>query len=286
MRVIPTLLLLVGSVACAADALALNEYGIEGMGRVSTRADEAGASVSADGRWIVFASNRGGGAGGWDLWQARLEDKRWSQPQPLSLNSAADERAPFFSADGRWLYFASSRAGGQGGLDMYRVAVNGGRFGRPEPLTAANSTADDSSPGVDTHGQLLFASNRGGSWGLWRSDAATGARPQPLPGPLDRAGNSLSVLVLGERGDLVLARDAGDGRTRLHHGYCQAGQWQDGGPLPLSFNDGNGLTQAAGVDHSAPAELLLAGSARAPRAGGLDIYRTRAPLGRGDGSCR
>ena len=286
MRVIPTLLALISSVACAPGALALNEYGIEGMGRISTKADEAGASVSTDGRRIVFASNREGGAGGWDLWQAALVDKRWSEPSALPFNSRGDEHSPWLSADGRWLYFAAQRRGGAGGSDLYRVALNGNGFGAVQALAQANSQADDTSPSLDEHGRLLFASNRSGRWQLWQADAEGQGTPQPLPGPLNRVDGNQQVLALGGRGDLVLGRRDGQGNWRLHHGYCQTGQWHDGGPLPLSFNDGNGQTQAAGRDHNAPAELLLAGSARAPRAGGLDIYRTRAPLARGDGSCR
>ena len=48
--------------------MALNEYGIEGMGVVSTRADEGRATISADGQRIVFARR---GEAGWRLWQAR-----------------------------------------------------------------------------------------------------------------------------------------------------------------------------------------------------------------------
>ena len=46
----------------------LSEFGIEGMGVVSTPHSEVRASVSPDGRRIVWGStDRAGGAGGWDL---------------------------------------------------------------------------------------------------------------------------------------------------------------------------------------------------------------------------
>src|SRR6478736_4539544 len=66
----------------------LAEFGIEGMGVVSTPATEVRATVSPDGQRIVWGStDRAGGAGGWDLWQARLDGKRWLDPQPLPINS-------------------------------------------------------------------------------------------------------------------------------------------------------------------------------------------------------
>ena len=276
MRAIPSLLALLASVACVPCALALNEYGIEGMGRISTKANEAGASVSADAQRIVFASDRDGG---WRLWQASLADKRWSEPQALDLAAGRAQRDPFLSADGRWLYFAAE---GGHGWDLYRAPADAPA--QVQALNAANSHADERSPSLDDAGRLLFASNRDGSWQLWQAQA-DGSGAQPVSGPANAAGDIHAVLALGQRGDAVVTRIQADGQTRLQHVWCTAGQWQAGDPLPLSFNDGQGQTQAAGRDHSLPAELLLAGSAASPRAGGLDIYRTRAPHSRGDGSC-
>lgn len=276
MRVIPTLLALLASVACAPVALALNEYGIEGMGRVSTKANEASAGVSADGLRIVFASDRDGR---WLLWQAQLQDKRWGEPQPLPVEAGSAQRDPFLSADGRWLYFAAQ---GRHGWDLYRAPADAPT--QAQVLAAANSRGDERSPSLDEAGRLLFASNRNGHWQLWQAQA-DGSTARAVDGPLNAAGDIQGVLALGDRGDAVVSRVQADGQSRLHHAWCSAGQWQDGGPLPLSFNDGRGQTQAPGRDHSMPAELLLAGSADSPRAGGLDIYRTRAPHSRGDGSC-
>ena len=276
MRVIPTLLAVMVSVACSPCALALNEYGIEGMGRISTKANEAGASVSTDGQRIVFASDRDGN---WRLWQARLEEKRWGQPQALAMAAGRDQRDPFLSADGRWLYFAAL---GRHGWDLYRAPADAPA--QAQALDMANSRGDERSPSLDDAGRLLFASNRNGHWQLWQA-AADGSGAQPVSGPANTSGDIHAALALGQRGDAVVTRVQADGQTRLQHVWCAAGQWQQDEPLPLSFNDGQGQTQAAGRDHSMPAELLLAGSAASPRAGGLDIYRTRAPHRRGDGSC-
>jgi hypothetical protein len=54
--------------------------------------------------------------------------KAWSQPIPLtSINSTEGEIgtcSPSLSFDTRFLYFASDRPGGKGGLDLYVVAVS------------------------------------------------------------------------------------------------------------------------------------------------------------------
>jgi hypothetical protein len=52
----------------------------------------------------------------------------WGQPKPLTLlrhpQSKRGEASPSLSPDGRYLYFASDRPGGKGGLDLYYVSVS------------------------------------------------------------------------------------------------------------------------------------------------------------------
>ena len=85
-----TLLALAASLLFVPSASGLAEFGIEGMGVVSTPANEARATLSPDGQRIVWASDRAGGAGGWDLWQAQLVGGRWQQATSLPLNTAQD----------------------------------------------------------------------------------------------------------------------------------------------------------------------------------------------------
>ncbi|GAE56817.1 hypothetical protein XPR_3452 [Xanthomonas arboricola pv. pruni MAFF 301420] len=143
-----TLLALAASLLCVPAASGLAEFGIEGMGVVSTPANEARATLSPDGQRIVWASDRAGGSGGWDLWQARLSGGRWQNAEVLPINTAQDETSPLFSADGRWLLFASTRPGGAGGADLYRAPVDAqGRIGAVQSLGAAiNSRGDERSP--------------------------------------------------------------------------------------------------------------------------------------------
>ena len=64
-------------------------------------------TVSPDGEWVAFASDRGG-EGNLDIWMQRL-----SGGEPLQLTrDAADDREPTFSADGSRIAFRSEREGG------------------------------------------------------------------------------------------------------------------------------------------------------------------------------
>lgn len=273
-------------------ASALSEFGIEGMGVVSTRTDEIRATLSADGQRIIWASNREGGAGGWDLWQATLQDKRWMDPQPLALNSTADDVDPFLSADGRWLYFASNRKGGQGGFDLYRAAVAAdGSLGQPQSLgPAVNGRQDERSPALADDGQLLFSSNRdggSGGWDLWHAIAAGDgfAAPTAMAG-INSAADELDASWLGGGRGLVFARTNAGGGTQLWLSQCRQGTWSEATVLGLSFNSADGDTRGAVLDANKPGELVVSGKARSPRAGGMDLYRMKAPVLDGDDSCR
>jgi len=118
-----------------------------------------GATLSPDGRWLVFAAGeRGLNA---ELWRAEVHGAGFGPPEPLGeLNSPADELAPCFGADALW--FASDRPGGQGGLDLLRAPYADGVFGQPERLAPGlNSPADESDPACEPDSEgLVFASNR------------------------------------------------------------------------------------------------------------------------------
>ncbi len=282
-------------VLASANARALSEFGIEGMGVVSTPADEQRASISPDGERIVWGSTgRAGGAGGADLWQATLRDGRWQDPRPLPMNSAGDDIDPMFSADGGWLYFASDRAGGHGGDDLYRATVLAdGGFGPAENLGAAvNGRGNERAPTPSRDGRhLLFASDGpGGAGGLdlfvARRDGEAFATPVPAPG-INSAADEAAAAWLGDGAAIVFARsdDIADKPVILLVAQCDGEGYVAAAPLALSFNRADARTLGPVLDWNNPGELLISGSAKAPRAGRLDIYRMRVPAITGSPGC-
>lgn len=274
----------------------LSEFGIEGMGVVSTKASEIRGSVSPDGQHIVWGStDREGGAGGWDLWRARLKDGRWQDAKPVSVNSEANDFDPLFSADGQWLYFFSNRPGGQGGDDLYRAAVRGdGSFGPAENLgRGVNTRGDEWAPTPSRDGtRLLFASDgHGGAGGhdllVARWDGKAFVQPAPVAGVNSKA-DEFDAAWLGDDGrTLVFARsqDPATKPVRLFVAHCDGTRYDDVAPLKLSFNTDEGTTLGPAVDWNKPGELLVSGTARAPRAGKLDVYRMKAPAAEGKAGC-
>ncbi|MFL5549115.1 MAG: hypothetical protein ACJ77Q_01350, partial [Gemmatimonadaceae bacterium] len=80
-----------------------------------------------DGRELFFSSNRSGtgitNLGGFDIWTStrRSANERWSAPINVgaALNTAVNDMQPSLSSDGRTIVFASNRADGSGGLDLW-----------------------------------------------------------------------------------------------------------------------------------------------------------------------
>ena len=192
---------------------------------LSSGANEFGCRVSPDGLELYFNSDRTGSSDLWMAARATLHEE-FGEPRRIDepLSSAAVESAPCLSADGRDLYFASTRPG-VGGFDLYVTHRNekGEPFGEPRPL-ALNTAADESSPTISSDGLLLyFLSNRGGSlggydiWLAWRSsdDEEFGAvEPlgQPISSPQDEWAPFLSLdgstlfFGRGDPADLWMAR--------------------------------------------------------------------------------
>jgi hypothetical protein len=74
--------------------------------------NDAGVSLTSDGKLVLFASDRSGGVGGMDIYRATRASTSgpFSTPELVSeLNSSADDFDVQLSADGQEVFFASNR---------------------------------------------------------------------------------------------------------------------------------------------------------------------------------
>lgn len=129
-------------------------------------------TLSEDELYMVFASDRPGGLGGYDLYETQRPsvDSLWGPPQNLvQLNSSAADWEPNLSYDGLELYFISTRAGGIGMSDVYRSTrpVPGAPWGPPQnlgsPVNQPGVANDD--PFLTQDGLRLFLTSSLGAGG-------------------------------------------------------------------------------------------------------------------------
>ncbi len=91
---------------------------------INTKFDEEAPFLHYDGVTLYFASNGHAGFGQHDIFMARLnEESQWSKPENLGkgVNTNQDDLGFYVDAIGQKAYFASSREGGFGGLDLYSI---------------------------------------------------------------------------------------------------------------------------------------------------------------------
>jgi len=78
------------------------------LAELNTPHTDADPFIAPDETYIIFSSDRPGGAGQGDLYVSRRERGRWGAPVALGplVNSDDYEYTPWVSADGRWLWFS------------------------------------------------------------------------------------------------------------------------------------------------------------------------------------
>lgn len=116
---------------------------------------------------LIFASTMPGGEGGYDLWSSDIGNGlEMTKPKNLGkkINTNLNEVTPFFSATENQLFFSSNGMGGLGGLDVFTVPFNNGRFKRVMDLDLPiNSSADDWYYNQMSPGNAFLVSNRKGA---------------------------------------------------------------------------------------------------------------------------
>ena len=139
---------------------------------INTTAWETHATVSADGSTLLFVSDRTGGVGNRDIYRCvKLPNGEWSRALNIGtqVNTNFDEDAPFLTADGKTLYFASRGHNTMGGFDIfYSKLGQDGEWGAPVTLGYPINTVDDDVffvPMADGR-RAYYSSSKDGGYGL------------------------------------------------------------------------------------------------------------------------
>jgi TolB protein len=200
------------AVDTAAPMTFAGEPALFARGIVSSEYSEVRLAMSPRGERVLWGSRDRPGRGGKDVWMSRRTADGWTAPEAAPFNSDADDYDPAFSPDGAHVYFFSTRPGGAGGADLYRVPVTGDGFGAalhlgPEVNTAGDEWAPTPSPDGT---QLLFASNTPGAKHDLYVARITGAgfeKARRLPGALnDPDADELDPTFLADGTSIVYSR--------------------------------------------------------------------------------
>jgi outer membrane protein OmpA-like peptidoglycan-associated protein len=135
--------------------------------------------LDATGNTLYFTSKRLGGfsmeaedakEGDEDLYFTVRTNGTWNEPKllPAPLNSAGNDGAASFSADGQTMIFgACGREDGVGGCDLYFSLLEGTQWSKPQNLgNVVNSQEWDAHSTLSADGtKIIFSSNRTGGYG-------------------------------------------------------------------------------------------------------------------------
>ncbi len=113
---------------------------------INSKKRETHASVSADGHYLYFTSDRRGGYGGLDIYVSEKQgDGTWGEAKNLgpNINTEKNEEGPFIHPDGVTLYFSSEGHKGMGGYDVFVSKKESGDWSVAKNLGFPLNTVDN-----------------------------------------------------------------------------------------------------------------------------------------------
>ena len=158
------------------------------------------------------------------IYKSSRSDASWSAPQLCDImkDSITSVAHPAVSPDGKWLYFVSDMAGGMGGLDIWRVNIEGDAYGFIENLgTPINTQGNEMFPTFRPNGDLYFSSD--GHQGMGGLDIYCATLNEEkrwsvtnLLSPMNSAGDDFGMTFEGERMRGYFSSNRGDARGWDH----------------------------------------------------------------------
>ena len=147
------------------DKVAMDQAATLGQNFAEDGINEGCIAFSPDGKMMVFAKGNNGkrkGARDVNLYISRYQKGNWTVPELMSISDpSAWNSTPAFSRDGKTLYFASNRQGGNGGIDLYSARMDSrGRWSEVRNMgNVINTPGNEMFPYVSDDGKLYFSSD-------------------------------------------------------------------------------------------------------------------------------
>ncbi len=161
-----------------------------------------------------------------NILESTFEEKsgKWSSPVPI-IAEQKDIAHPSISSDGNTLYFASRSEGGNGGSDLYKMNLQGGKWNSPENLGSMINTAQDELFPVIYQDTILYFSSEGhpgmGGLDIFYSGFSNGSwtKPVNVKPPFNSSADDLYYVLnlSGEEGFFSSNRAGGKGSDDIYY---------------------------------------------------------------------
>jgi tetratricopeptide (TPR) repeat protein len=126
---------------------------------VNTEAFESSTSITEDGKFLYFVSERPKGFGRGDIYVSENNNGIWSAPKNLGdiVNTEGDEKFVFIHPSGKSLYFASNGHLSLGGYDVFKSEWVDGMWTPPINLGyPINTVNEESTLSITRDNKLMF----------------------------------------------------------------------------------------------------------------------------------
>lgn len=124
---------------------------------------------------------------------------------PRGADASAQDEQAAFSPDGRWVAFVSTRGSAHGRPRLWLVAAEVGA----EPVALTDDRGRDQSPAWAPDGSLVYASDRAGTFDLYRQALVDGRAAGPAVRLTDDPGQELAPTVAADGRIAVQAIEPG-----------------------------------------------------------------------------
>ncbi len=187
-------------------------------------------NFSTDGRTMFFTGCYWPGSqGGCDLYFSKSAGSIWLEPTNIgnSINTSTWESQPIISSDSKKLFFASKRAGGKGGSDIWMsIKLKDNTWSPPVNLgDSINTSKDEMAPFLHADGNTLFFASKGhpglGGYDLFVSRADALGRwslAKNIGYPTNSLGNEINIFssIDGKRSWISSDRAGGNGNYDIY----------------------------------------------------------------------
>ena len=232
---------------------------------LNTRQNEGAQTLSSDGLYMYFtACDRPGGLGSCDLYFSAYHEGKWSLPVNLGspVNTPQWESQPSVSADGKIIYFSSSRPGGFGGKDLwYSIKDEKNKWSNPVNLgEVVNTDGDEMSPFIHFDGKTLYFSSDGrpgmGGHDIYMTRAkkdSSWTEPLNLGYPINTYNDEMGLVIEsgGQRAYFSSRRDNLTGKDIFYFNLYESVR-----PEPVAYLKGRVLDKETGKLLKADYELI------------------------------